>query len=356
MAEQQQEAPQLTPAQIKEQERQKALQVQNQKFASVKLMMDKYKDSIAKALPKHLTVERMTRVMLTTITKTPALLDCTQHTLMSAILTVSQLGLSVDPLLGEAYLIPFKNKKKGITECTVIIGYKGLLGLARRSGMIDSISCSAVFASQKVIKYPDEIDSVEAITELFIEAGMNSEKAAVKAAKLWPLGDYFAYEKGLNEKLEHRPGQVTDTSKITHFYAVVRFKDGGHLFNVMNRAQVEAVRNESQGWKAFIQYGNITPWNTNFEEMGNKTVLRRLMKFLPLSPDIQRTVGMDEQHEAGVVTLNPILMDDEEVTSAAMSENTVDGEAEVIQTENPPADEKAKAATEALKNSLNITK
>jgi recombination protein RecT len=324
---------QLTPEEQKKQEEKVKRELFVQKRNDVNALLERYKGSIAQALPAHLTPDRMLRVFLTAISRTPDLVNCTQHSLMSSILTCSQLGLSPDSVLGEAFLIPFKNKKRGITECQLIIGYKGLLGLARRSGEIKNIGARPVFAAQSKLKGDDLLKEIAAGKE---------------------VGDYFRYSFGLDEVLEHEPGSITDPARITHFYSIAKFANGGHIFNVMTRKQVEKVRDESANYK-YATYKESTVWHTAFEEMGNKTVLRRMMKFIPLSPDLQRAIGIDEAGEYGSQPIASELLDDiatdQEMKDAVTAEIINENENQQQDNQQSGAD-KAAAATAAAENKL----
>ena len=83
-------------------------------------------------LPKHLSPDRMTSLVLGCLRKNPKLLECTQVSLFSSIAQASTLGLEMDGTLGQAYLVPYGS------ECTLVVGYKGLLSLMRRSGEIST--------------------------------------------------------------------------------------------------------------------------------------------------------------------------------------------------------------------------
>lgn len=78
---------------------------------------------IKKALPEVITVERFTRMALSALNTTPKLKECTQMSFLSALMNAAQLGLEPNTPLGQAYLIPYKNK--GVLECQFQIGYKG---------------------------------------------------------------------------------------------------------------------------------------------------------------------------------------------------------------------------------------
>lgn len=211
------------------------------------LQSDSFKNQIALALPKHMTADRMIRIALTELRKTPKLMDCDDKSLFGAIVQCSQLGLEPGNSLGHAYLIPYGR------ECTLIIGYKGLIELARRSGQIISISAREVHEKDKfVIKY------------------------------------------GLNEVLEHEPN-FKERGEVIGFYAIAQLKDGGHQFEYMTLEDIEKTRESSKSSK-----GAMSPWINFYNEMGKKTVVRRLFKYLPVSVDIQRAIGLDEQADAGV--------------------------------------------------------
>lgn len=206
---------------------------------------------IKQALPQHMSGERLLRVTFTSIRKTPGLMECKAESLLSCVLQCAQLGLEPDNGLGHAYLIPFRNRKRGYTECTLIIGYKGLVDLARRSGQISTISAYVVRD-----------------------------------------GDDFDYRLGLNPDIQHKP-KADIKSDITHAYAVCRLKDGGLQFDVMTRAEIDAIRGRSRS-------SERGPWETDYAEMAKKTVLRRLFKLLPASIEIQRAVALDEQQDSGI--------------------------------------------------------
>lgn len=219
----------------------------NQK--TVAALLEQMKGEIARCLPKHLTPERMTRIALTELRRTPKLQECEPMSFIAAIMQASQLGLEPG-VLGSCYLIPFNNRQKNTVECTFMPGYRGFLDLARRSGQIDSLVARAVYAN-----------------------------------------DVFEYEFGLTEKLVHKPA-MDEPGELIAVYAVANLKDGGHQFDVMSRKQVDKIRDSSQG-------KNNGPWVTHYDEMAKKTVLRKLFKWLPCSVEMQKAVSLDEMQEIG---------------------------------------------------------
>ena len=233
---------------------------------NVRAYFESQKGMLAEVLPRHLTPERMLRIALGALRTTPKLMQCTTQTLFGGVVQLAQLGLEPNTPLGHAYLIPFENRQKGVTEVQVLIGYKGLIELARRSGQVVSIAAHEV-----------------------------CEK------------DYFVYEYGLDEKLSHRPA-MGDRGEVVSFYAVALLKDGGHAFEVMSAKQVEAIRDEAQNYK-FARDKRTTVWAKHFVEMGRKTVLRRLFKYLPVSVEMASALAIDDKADtaAAVADLDHII-------------------------------------------------
>lgn len=223
------------------------------KVNTVRDMLAKSKEQFAMALPKHVQVDRLLRVAMTSIQRTPKLLDCDTKSLMAALMQSAQLGLMPDGALGEAYLIPFKD------QVQFIIGYRGLISLARRSGEIVSLAAHCVHEN-----------------------------------------DLFEFEYGLDEKLRHIP-TMKERGEMVAVYGVAKLKDGGHGIEIMSRRDVDAIRDSSQGYKSAIQYKKDHPWISHYDQMARKTVLRRLSKYLPVSVEMLEAIAVDEQADAGRV-------------------------------------------------------
>lgn len=222
---------------------------EQQAMRSIKGLLEQSKSAIASRLPKHLTADRILKTALTAINKTPKLLECTKESLMLSIMQAAELGLEPGGALGEGYLVPYKS------TCQFIPGYRGLISLARRSGQILSIEAHVVY-----------------------------EK------------DEFNCTLGLDPKLEHTPAwEEVDPGKMRFVYAVAKLKDGGVQFEVMSRAQVEAIRQKSKA-------GNNGPWVDHYDEMARKTVVRRLFKYLPVSVEMARAMELQAGAEAGEFT------------------------------------------------------
>lgn len=221
-----------------------------------------FQAQMALALPKSMTAERLTRIVMTECRKVPALMQCNQESFFGAVLQCAQLGLEPGSALGHCYLLPFGNGKSrdGRPNCQLIIGYRGMIDLARRSGQIVSINAYCVHEA-----------------------------------------DEFEYELGLHPDIHHRPSPLAERGPVTYVYAVAVLKGGGVQFEVMSRAEIEAVRVQSKA-------GKSGPWVTHWEEMARKTVVRKLFKYLPVSIEAVRAVEIDEKSDRGeVVTENDFI-------------------------------------------------
>lgn len=194
---------------------------------------------IARALPKHMNADRMARIALTTIRTTPKLLECNINSLMAGIMQAAQLGLEPG-LLGHCYLIPYGN------QAQFIVGYKGMIDLARRSGNIKSIYTHCVYQN-----------------------------------------DDFSYQYGLTQDLKHIPAEG-ERGPFKGAYAVAHFVDGGYQFEYMPASEIEKRRKRSKA-------ANSGPWVTDFEEMAMKTVLRHMWKFLPISVEVMSKVEQADE-------------------------------------------------------------
>lgn len=225
-------------------------------IGNVKKFFESQKGTLAAVLPKHVGADRMLKIALGALRTTPKLMNCSVESLMGAVVHCSQLGLEPNTPLGHAYLIPFDNRKKGVTEVQIVLGYKGLIDLARRSGQIVSIAAHEVCAN-----------------------------------------DEFEYSYGLDETLTHKP-TMGARGPVIAFYAVAKLQGGGHAFEVMSAEQINEIRDNSQNYK-FAKDKRSTVWGQHYAEMGRKTVLRRLVKYLPVSIELASAAALDELSSVG---------------------------------------------------------
>ncbi|MEK4132028.1 recombination protein RecT [Solibacillus sp. FSL W8-0474] len=232
--------------------------------------LEKMMPAIQAVLPKHVTADRMSRIALNVIRTNPKLLECDINSLMGSVMESAKLGLEPG-LMGQAYLIPFKNNKTNTTECQFLIGYKGLIDLVRRSGQVSTIEARVVYEN-----------------------------------------DVFEFEYGLDDKLIHKP-TLTDKGAPIAYYAVCKLKDGGSSFIVMSHQEMLQYRDK------YAKSKNFGPWVSEFEAMAKKTTLRQLIKYLPISVEF---LGVND--EASGIEVHRELENSQMVDGGFIP--TIDGE------------------------------
>ena len=197
-----------------------AVEVAELKAPTLAKMIEGQRIEVERALPDHLkrSVDAFLRAAQTLVKQTPGLIKADPLTVLGGMMTAASLGLEFGPL-GHCYLVPFKNHGKD--EAQFQLGYKGKIDLSWRSGKLLSI-----------------------------------------AAREVRRNDYFEYEYGLDEKLEHRPLKEGDRGDAFMWYGVAKFKDGGHHFVVLNREDVNRHRKYSKSATS-----EFSPWNTSFSAM-----------------------------------------------------------------------------------------
>lgn len=229
------------------------------------LMNEQARDQLAMVAAKHINPERMMRVIANAIRTTPLLQDCEPMSFLGALMHCASMGLEPNTPLGHAYLIPFKNNRKNIVEVQVVIGYKGFIDLARRSGQLASIHGDVVYSDDEV----------------------------------------WSHEYGSNQHLRHRPGPRKGKRIGAYCHVKLNLGEGitaeGHRFMTMDEIVAHRDRH-SQGWKTAVRFNKTadSPWNEanpQFEAMAIKTVVRALANRgeLPMSIEFMEAMASDEQ-------------------------------------------------------------
>lgn len=186
------------------------------------------------------------RIVLTQVRKVPKLQDCNPQSFMAAVLTGTQLGLEFGR---EAHLVPFKG------ECQLIPDYKGIVQLAYRSGLVESIVAENVYSKEQ-----------------------------------------YAYRPASNTPIVHTPLPPSERGEHVATYAVAWIKGSERPIGTWLWAEdVRSIMHRS----AAVKFGGDTPWKTDFAEMAKKTAVKRLAKMLPASAEFAQAVALDNQAEAG---------------------------------------------------------
>ena len=214
--------------------------------------LEKCKPRISQVLPSHLSVDKMLRVILMSVKKTPDLLQCTPSSVLNSVMIAAQVGIEQDSVLGGGYLIPYWNTKTKMREAQFQISYRGLMDLAYRSAKI----------------YPFEAHVVH-------------------------KNEPFKCVYGLNPVLEHSLNFDNPSDEIICVYALAGFEGKRAAYDVMTKKEVDYRRDRSPGGKS-----PSSPWQTYYEEMAKKTVIKRLCKSLPLSVELRDAIKFDNQAES----------------------------------------------------------
>ena len=204
-----------------------------------------------RALPAHVDAGRFVRMSLTALRTVPRLQECSPESVLAGLMTAAQLGLEVDAVRGQAYLVPRYNGRTKGMEATFQLGYRGLIDLAGRGGI------------------------------------------TVEAHEVRD-GDAFAFTYGLQPTLTHTPNLRDDRGAVFAYYAVARFADGRlPVFLVMSAMDVAEVRDK---FAPKDKSGKVTgPWAEHLDAMAKKTAIRRLLSYLPLPVELSDAVAADTE-------------------------------------------------------------
>jgi phage RecT family recombinase len=196
---------------------------------------------------------KFAKMFETAMYKTPKLLECTKESVMIGAYTLAELNLSPIATFGQAYLIPYKDNKNNRTDLQLQIGWRGLTTIAIRDGCCKAIHSGVVFK-----------------------------------------GERFIYELGFNPILSHVPSFDEDRTEanIVAFYATATLPSGEKVAEVIGRKEMDAFR-QKYGQKN--NSGKPTPWETAYAEMGRKTVVKRLCKYLPASSALDTAIAFDNE-------------------------------------------------------------
>jgi len=211
----------------------------------IEQMFQRAEPELRKVLPEHIKPERMLRLMLSAIKQTPKLKDCTPASFIGAVLQSCQLGLEPNTVLGLAYLIPYGK------ECTFITGYKGLILLAYQSGVVIAIHVHLVYEKE-----------------------------------------VFRVIQGTKEEIYHEPIlSKNERGKCIGGYCVVELKNGASISRCLSIDEINSSRP--------VHAKGSSPWASHWEEMALKTLVRRALKFVPLSPELSKAIALDEAGTRG---------------------------------------------------------
>ena len=229
-------------------------------------------------MPKGFKAERLAQMAISAYNQTPELADCSVPSILSCCLRCASLGLEPSAVdgLGRAYILPYRNRKTGGREAQFILGKNGMVELVQRSGQVRALRTQCVYEGDEFDYWEDE------------------------------SGVHFSY----------RPNLEADHGRdhMRLVYVSAQLRDGGLVFLAMSRKEVDEVRARSKA-------SNYGPWQTDYEAMAEKTVLRRAFNrgMLPRSVEVAQAVASDEA--------TPVVIDEDGYRVFGQMPDAVEAEA-----------------------------
>lgn len=208
-------------------------------------LIEQHGNRIEAFLPPGTSLERVAAALRLEAMKNPQIAECTPASLIQSIGRITQWGLEIGVT---AYLVPFKDRKKGITEAVAVMGYTGMAELMVASGAIRHVEARCVYEH-----------------------------------------DEFQYEQGLNPQLRHVPdGNPATRGALVGAYCILRIR-GGDVFEFMSIEDIEAIRAQySRQWGP-DKVRTCPPW------YAKKTVVRAAAKLAPKNPRLARALAVMEE-------------------------------------------------------------
>lgn len=233
--------------------------------------------------------QRFITSMISAVSVNPALSECDFSTILSAAMLGESLKLSPSPQLGQYYMVPFNDKKRDCKVATFVLGYKGYLQLAIRSGYYKKINVLAIKEGELLSFNPltEEIE-VDLIDEEEIRENI-------------PTAGYYAmfeYNNGFTKALYwSKKKMALHADKYSPAFSLEATKARNPKYNKMSFADYEAGKvPESDLWL----YSSF--WYKQFDDMALKTMLRQLIsKWGIMSIELQTAYERDDAllHEDG---------------------------------------------------------
>lgn len=254
------------------------------------LMADGVQKWLSSVVPetfkKILTPERVIKIVISAASKNPLLFECDRNTLIKAVADIVSVGLEPGGPLGDAYLVPYKNKGKW--ECRADIGYRGYISMLRRSGQLKNICANVVYKNDNF--------------------------------KINLADDNYPF---------HEPCMTGDRGLLIGVYCCVTFKDGGIHKDFMTKHDVDKIKDLSPSSNS-----DYSPWSRFYEQMAKKTIVKRASKFWGLSTeDLSKIEEIDNsvvnsEHKLSVVDMPELAPSDfdentGEVVETSATENVL---------------------------------
>ena len=248
------------------------LQAQKPKFSMV-IKSDVYQNLIKQTLGDPKKAERYTAAIMSAVATNPSLQQCEAKTILSGSLLAESLGLAHSPQLGQYYLVPFKVKaKNGIPEhydAAFILGYKGYLQLAARSGNYKHINVTEIKEGELVSYNPFDEDIV-----------LNPIQDVDEREKAETIGYYAMFE------------YVNGFKKVLYWSKAQMLAHADRFSPAFSKVDYEKLQRGEIPQQDLRRYSSF--WYKNFDEMAKKTMLRQLIsKWGVMSTEMVQAVTLD---------------------------------------------------------------
>ena len=227
--------------------------VTNKPKFSVAIQSDTYKNLINNTLGDKDRASRFIASISSAVATNPSLQECDAGTILSGALLGESLNLSPSPQLGQYYLVPFNDSKRGCKVAQFQLGYKGYIQLAIRSGQYKKLNVLAIKKGE-LIKYD-------------------------------PLNEEI--EVNLIEDEEER-----ENAETIGYYAMFEYTNGFRKSLYWSKSKME--KHALKYSKGYAAHKGYTYWEKDFDGMAYKTMLRQLIsKWGIMSIDMQQAVEKD---------------------------------------------------------------
>ena len=270
---------------------------------SVQELLKKHKNQFAMVLPKSLSVDRLMRIVMSTVTINPKLLQCEQKSFLRSVLQSASLGLEPGGPLGLAHLVPFYNGARQQMECQLIVDYKGYIALAHNSGEVGRIHAAIIYE-----KEPWEWAKDGTLIHKPLPPSQRGEKKVMVFAKAFDKTGNLLAEKFLWAE------------------------------------EVEAIKTKALGNKKNTA---LNPWNTAEESMWLKSPVRRLAKWMPMAAEMQKAAVIEEYQEEGITPVLDVDLDMGEAPPATDAEQKTDEKANALREKLKQAQDQNKTGVPA---------
>lgn len=228
----------------------------------------------------QLVLPRFRAVVLAAFSRTPKLLECTAYSIKRAVFAAAELGLEIGGVSGEAYLVPYRTRKKmpggkdvWFDEAQCIVGYKGYLRLAWETGLFRDLNADVILPDdvwEPVRRGPDRLQWGH------IQGEPQGEPPMMQIPALKGWGD---------KKTEY----MASVPALRGAYAYAKLKDEGadDIVRAIWLPRLEEIRTRGKA-------GFDGPWITDYHEMAKKTAFRNLWKYLPKNDRMRRAEELDD--------------------------------------------------------------